>query len=70
MQEPEKMYFQQKTLKEQEQERVWKQHQAKNKETYSNKFNKNGKSPRLLITFTCTFISISNYSFYGRVFAF
>ncbi|KAI8127350.1 hypothetical protein FF38_08453 [Lucilia cuprina] len=40
-QEPEKMYFQQKSLKEQEQERVWKQHQAKNKETYSNKFNKN-----------------------------
>ncbi|XP_065367999.1 histone-lysine N-methyltransferase 2C isoform X2 [Calliphora vicina] len=34
-QEPEKMYFQQKSLKEQEQERVWKQHQAKNKETYT-----------------------------------
>ncbi|XP_058977242.1 histone-lysine N-methyltransferase 2C isoform X2 [Musca domestica] len=40
-QEPEKLYFQQKSLKEQEQERVWKQHQAKNKETYGNKFNKN-----------------------------
>ncbi|XP_075153857.1 lost PHDs of trr isoform X2 [Haematobia irritans] len=34
-QEPEKIYFQQKSLKEQEQERVWKQHQAKNKETYA-----------------------------------
>ncbi|XP_061398220.1 histone-lysine N-methyltransferase 2C [Musca vetustissima] len=42
-QEPEKLYFQQKSLKEQEQERVWKQHQAKNKETYGNKFNKNGR---------------------------
>uniref|UniRef100_A0A1A9UJ12 Histone-lysine N-methyltransferase n=1 Tax=Glossina austeni TaxID=7395 RepID=A0A1A9UJ12_GLOAU len=40
-QEPEKVYFQQKSLKEQEQERAWKQHQAKSKETYTNKFAKN-----------------------------
>lgn len=37
LKEPDKMYFQQKTLKEQEQERAWKQHQAKNKEAFTNK---------------------------------
>lgn len=59
------MYFQQKTLKEQEQERVWKQHQAKNKETYSNKFNKNGNSHRLLITFTIYLFQYLTTAFVG-----
>lgn len=59
------MYFQQKSLKEQEQERVWKQHQAKNKETYSNKFNKNGNNHKLIIHINNLFISISKSSIYG-----
>lgn len=63
------MYFQQKSLKEQEQERVWKQHQAKNKETYSNKFNKNGNFDKFIINFNHISIFISCYSLYGRLFA-